>query len=105
MEKNKITPEEHLKRTKRTLETMLKDWSTHVKKRIMQHPSIEFTKKGDNLKFLSERNSCSLEKLKQELQATETSFLLKNKRLPTKEILKQGLNATTYTLTAKEDAS
>ena len=52
---------------------MAKDWSVFVKNRIHKYPisEIKFTKKGDNLEWLAERNNCSLDGLKQEIKTTK----------------------------------
>lgn len=51
---------------------MAKDWTIFVKNKIHQCliSEIKFTKTGDNLEWLAERNNCSLEDLKQELKDT-----------------------------------
>lgn len=52
---------------------MTKNWYIFVKNRIDKYPisEIKFTKEGDNLEWLAERNNCSLDDLKQELKTTE----------------------------------
>ena len=52
---------------------MVKDWSIFVKNKIHNCiiSEIMFTKTGDNLIWLAERNNCSLDDLKQELKNTE----------------------------------
>ena len=52
---------------------MAKNWTVFVKNRIEKYSisEIKFTKKGDNLEWLTKRNGCSLDELKQELKTIE----------------------------------